>query len=201
MEQIELFKTLTEKSSYNRHKLKERLVKEGLKEYKCEICGLSEWQGKPISLQLHHLNGINNDNRLSNLQLLCPNCHSQTENFGTKGKGRVLKKKIESLPSNDVKNIIDTVAEKGIVEARKILPYRNSIINAIIKANKQPIIMICPDNTELEFTTAIDASRYLFYNLGIGSNPESSASSIKRCYLGKQNSVKGYKFYKRSAEV
>ena len=44
--------------------LRERLVEEGLKEYKCECCGLTEWMGKPISLQLHHINGNNRDNRL-----------------------------------------------------------------------------------------------------------------------------------------
>ena len=73
---------LVENSTYtNRETLKKRLVKEGWKEYKCEICGISEWQGKELSLQLDHINGINNDNRIENLRLLCPNCHSQTETF------------------------------------------------------------------------------------------------------------------------
>lgn len=56
-------------------------VEEHLKEQKCEICGLTEWQGKPIVLQLHHVNGNPTDNRLENLQILCSNCHSQTDNF------------------------------------------------------------------------------------------------------------------------
>lgn len=75
---------LVENSPYsNINRLKIRLLKEGYKENKCENpeCGLTEWLGKPISLQLHHINGVNNDHRLENLQLLCPNCHSQTENF------------------------------------------------------------------------------------------------------------------------
>lgn len=62
-------------------KLKEKLLKEGLKENRCEICGLTEWQGKPIVLQLHHIDGNHKNNNLSNLQILCPNCHSQTENY------------------------------------------------------------------------------------------------------------------------
>lgn len=62
-------------------KLKNKLIKEGIKENKCEICGISSWMDKVIILQLHHINGIHSDNHLENLQLLCPNCHSQTDNF------------------------------------------------------------------------------------------------------------------------
>lgn len=62
-------------------KLKNKLFKEGIKENKCEICGISTWQGQKIQCQLHHINGNNQDNRLENLQILCPNCHSLTENF------------------------------------------------------------------------------------------------------------------------
>lgn len=81
----ELLDILCENSTYsNNRSLKNRLLKEGLKENKCEICGITEWLGNPISLQLHHINGVNNDNRLQNLQLLCPNCHSQTDNFAGK---------------------------------------------------------------------------------------------------------------------
>ena len=62
--------------------LKLRLIAAGLKEDRCEGCGIAEWRQAPLSLALHHLNGDGHDNRLENLQLLCPNCHSQTENFG-----------------------------------------------------------------------------------------------------------------------
>jgi Zn finger protein HypA/HybF involved in hydrogenase expression len=201
IERLPIEKVLTENSEYNRTKLKERLVQEGLKEYKCECCGISEWMGKPISLQLHHLNGINNDNRLNNLQLLCPNCHSQTENFGTKGKGLVIKRKCDNLPKEDIKKIMTTVSELGIVQARKVLPYRNSLINSIVKANKELIIMVDLQGNEKEFSTAYEASKYLFNNYGIGSNPESSRTGISKCYNGKQKSIKGFKFYKRSASA
>ena len=63
-------------------KIKGKLIREGLKENKCEICGLiNEWNGKPLVLQLHHINGNHTDNRLENLQILCPNCHSQTDTY------------------------------------------------------------------------------------------------------------------------
>lgn len=58
-----------------------RLLANGLKENKCEKCGITEWCGEPITIQLHHINGNRKDNRLENLQMLCPNCHSQTDNF------------------------------------------------------------------------------------------------------------------------
>lgn len=61
--------------------LKRRLLDEGLKSNKCEQCGLTQWRSQPLSMALHHVNGNGKDNRLQNLELLCPNCHSQTENF------------------------------------------------------------------------------------------------------------------------
>jgi DNA-binding CsgD family transcriptional regulator len=66
----------------NRTHLKNRLLKAGLKESRCEQCGLTHWQGKPLNVQLHHANGERHDNRLSNIVFLCPNCHSQTANWG-----------------------------------------------------------------------------------------------------------------------
>lgn len=64
-----------------RHNLKLRLVSAGLKDARCEHCGAKRWSGKPLNLALHHINGDRLDNRLENLQLLCPNCHSQTDTY------------------------------------------------------------------------------------------------------------------------
>jgi len=65
----------------NRTYLKLRLVEEGHKTGECESCALRSWRDRPLSLALHHVNGDRDDNRVTNLQLLCPNCHSQTDTF------------------------------------------------------------------------------------------------------------------------
>jgi len=80
---------LTTGKRQHRGNLKRRLLGEGLKDARCEECGISEWRGRPLSLELHHANGDGRDNRLENLQLLCPNCHSQTETFGVRNVVRL----------------------------------------------------------------------------------------------------------------
>ena len=65
--------------------MKKGLLNSNLLEYKCALCGnTGEWQGKPLTLQLDHINGEHLDHRLENLRFLCPNCHSQTETFGSR---------------------------------------------------------------------------------------------------------------------
>jgi Zn finger protein HypA/HybF involved in hydrogenase expression len=84
---IPLEEILTENSSYQTYKLKIRLLKENLIENCCDECGIkNEWNGKELSLHLDHINGINTDNRIENLRLLCPNCHSQTDTYAGKNK-------------------------------------------------------------------------------------------------------------------
>lgn len=71
---------------YKTSHLSKRLVAEGFKEYKCECCGISEWNGKKISLDLDHINGDSSDHSLDNLRLMCPNCHSQTDTYKSKNR-------------------------------------------------------------------------------------------------------------------
>lgn len=70
--------------SHNPTILKNGYIDRVLKIAKCESCGITEWNGKPIVFQLHHKDGNHNNNNVNNLQLLCPNCHSQTETFSNR---------------------------------------------------------------------------------------------------------------------
>lgn len=63
------------------NKVRTKLLEEGIKPYKCENCGLEEWMGKPIPLELHHIDGDRTHNELSNYQLLCPNCYALTDSY------------------------------------------------------------------------------------------------------------------------
>jgi hypothetical protein len=94
---------LIENSTYqNRGNLKKRLVKEGILEYKCKCGNIGLWEGKRLSLQLEHKNGKNNDNRIENLEFLCPNCHSQSETFS--GKNNRCSKRIKKIRKPIISN-------------------------------------------------------------------------------------------------
>lgn len=76
-----------ENSTYPRHRLKERIIKQSLIDYCCKICNNNgTWMDKPMPLILDHINGINNDNRLENLRFVCSNCDSQLPTYKSRNK-------------------------------------------------------------------------------------------------------------------
>lgn len=97
---LERFKNewLLENSDKSRFNLKKYLLKFKLLDYVCDKCGnIGEWMGDRIILQLEHINGVSNDNRIENLCFLCPNCHSQTPTYaGKKNKKTNVDKKYYS---------------------------------------------------------------------------------------------------------
>ncbi len=68
--------------------VKKRLIEAGILKNVCEECGLSEWRGKRLAIQIDHRNGVRDDHRIENLRMLCPNCHSQTETFAGRNPNR-----------------------------------------------------------------------------------------------------------------
>ena len=71
---------------FQTYKLKNRILKEGLLENKCAICGIKEWNNKLLNMELDHIDGNRVNHELINLRLLCPNCHSQTDTYRSKNK-------------------------------------------------------------------------------------------------------------------
>jgi Zn finger protein HypA/HybF involved in hydrogenase expression len=188
VKQIPLDKILVVNSSYNRCRLKSRLVEENKIEYKCSKCGISSWNDSFISLELHHINEINNDNRLENLVLLCPNCHSQLHSKSRKGKTR--DGQAAALPEEVKAEILDYYSKHGLRKTLNKIQVRNSLIRRIITNAKKPILMIGNDEV-LEFPNVNAASRHL-YSLNLIPHELSARKAISKCLRNKQLTAYNY---------
>lgn len=162
-----LINALIENGTANSARLKERLINYGVKEDKCEVCGVSMWQNEKLKLELHHINGNHTDNRLENLIILCPNCHSLTHNF--RGKNSNTEKEKEKL--NKLIEIAKKDAEfklpKLIEESIKLKNKPKTLIGnkpIKVKVYKNKCI-VCGKETENKSFCSIDC-----YNKHIGKN-------------------------------
>ena len=124
------------------YKLLRRLVREGYKKFVCEECGITEWNNKPLSFHLHHINGNHEDNRLENLAVLCPNCHSQTDNYTGKNIRIKPQKAIKPSLSPGTENTTRRKRSKEPVRlckecGRSIFSFDNEICSKCKKAKKE----------------------------------------------------------------
>lgn len=105
------------------YNLKEKLFTLGYKEKKCEKCGCgTEWEGLPLTLELHHIDGNHYNNNLNNLQILCPNCHSQTETYRSRNKSN-LKPAYEKVDEHKLEKKICPVCGKEFHPHKKSTKY------------------------------------------------------------------------------
>ena len=131
-ENIQISDLLIDGSNIKSNALKEKLIECGYKERKCECCGRSEWNGKSIPLELHHINGKHDDNRIDNIQILCRNCHGQTDNFcgrNTKKKRKLVNKTHKTEYDNHInidylKRLLITNTLKNVAEELDVSIYR-----------------------------------------------------------------------------
>lgn len=160
---------LQKDTNFKSHNLKNRLINNGLKENICEVCGINGvWNNKSITLELHHINGDHYDNRLENLQILCPNCHSQTKNFRASNKNKRKKEDIPEIERNGLKINYCLYCGKEILNYRKEKKYCSrecylkhcSSLEASTKASKEQLInAIEKYSTLTEISKALNISR------------------------------------------
>lgn len=103
------------------YRLKNKLINEGIKEMKCESCGLEYWKGVVIPLELHHIDGNHFNNNLDNLKLLCPNCHALTDNY--RGRGTKSYKSKRNKKNREYKNHLhqNVVKENHCIDCGKAI--------------------------------------------------------------------------------
>ncbi len=123
--------------SYTTSKLRVRLIKENIFSHQCSICSLTEWNDKPIPLDLDHINGDPTDHRLENIRLLCRNCHAQTSNFC----GANVKKRSVKIKPERPKKIKPEIIRKEIYN------YRTGELTTKIKDDMEII-----KNCDIDFT-------------------------------------------------
>jgi transposase-like protein len=169
----DLFK---ENCKHNRNNLRRYIIKNNTLPYKCAICGITEWNGKTLSLELDHINGINNDNRLENLRFLCPNCHSQTTTYGS--RNQLLNESRYEI-SEDLRKLVEETydKEKSVNKVSAVLGIRRKVVTQIVNesgqkhSNQRYVIQYDESYKEVaRYGSLADVARYLISNKLVKTN-------------------------------
>lgn len=167
--------------NHTRSVLRRFILNNNLISYKCAICGCVEWQGKTLSLELDHINGINNDNRLENLRFLCPNCHSQTTTYGSRNQQ---KNESKYNITEDLRKIVESKYDetKSIKLVSTLLGIRRSVVTKIVNesgqkhSNQKFVIRYDKDHNEIKrYGSLVECAKDLI------ENNEVSTKRIKTC--------------------
>lgn len=170
-------------SKHNRSVLRRYIIKNEIIPYKCAICGLTTWNNKTISLELDHINGINNDNRLENLRFLCPNCHSQTTTYGSRNQKINYSVSDYNITDDIRKLIYDTYEKyKSVKTVSSVLGIRRNIVTKVVNetgqkhSNQKFIIRYDKDYNEIKrYGSLVEAAKDLI------SNNEVRTKKVKTC--------------------
>lgn len=174
---------LKDNCKHTRTVLRRCILKYNLLPYKCDICGTTEWNGKTLSLELDHINGKNNDNRLENLRFLCPNCHSQTTTYGSRNQQINYTASEYNITDDLYKLIYDTYDKyKSIKTVSSVLGIKRSIVTKVVNetgqkhSNQKYIIRYDKDHNEIKrYGSLVEAAKDLI------SNNEVKTKKVKTC--------------------
>lgn len=180
-QQVDPARLFKENSKHNRCVARRYILKHNLIPYQCAICGAVEWQGKTLSLELDHINGINNDNRLENLRFLCPNCHSQTTTYGSRNQQRN-ESKYEI--TEELRNLVETTYDKykNVEKVSSVLGVRRKVITQIVnesgqkRSNQKYVIRYDKDHNEIKrYGSLVECAKDLI------ANGEVKTKRVKTC--------------------
>lgn len=179
---------LSENCKHPRCVLRRYIIANNLLPYKCSICGIDQWNNSSISLELDHINGVNNDNRIENLRFLCPNCHSQTSTYGSKNSKRQFNQNFK-LTEEQEEEIVDLYKKyRSIKAVAKHCSYTISALkHVLIKKNiygglnQKFVIRYNSEHEEImRWGTIGEAVQYLF---NLGTFKTSSLKTARNTFL------------------
>lgn len=166
---------------HTRTVLRRNIIRNNLLPYKCAICEISKWNNKTLSLELDHINGMNNDNRLENLRFLCPNCHSQTTTYGSRNQQR---NESTYEITDELRELVSNTYDKvnSVKRVSSILGIRRKVVTAIVNetgqkhSNQKYVIRYDKNHNEIaRYGSLVEAAKTLI------ANNEVKTKKVKTC--------------------